>query len=145
VPAAKQTQLAVLIGIPYYPGKSLLSVLYQKNRADYIASRHSKTTKLWWRKLFWNSLYFWNMRQNRRMQKTLSQGLQTPQTLQTLCIRNRDDMCCREDIWKVPTLSKAAFVSISGVHDDLWVHPEPYAAIIKAYYGANVLAQTKAQ
>jgi hypothetical protein len=144
IPDGSTTSLAVLIGIPYWPGRSLVGVLYEKNRHEHNVSRDDGTALKWWIKFWWNSFYFWNMHQNILMKRAMSRGFKVPSTPNTLCIRNRGDDCCIETIWQLPALQNSAFVSIPGEHDDLWMHPGAYAAIIKAYYGANILASTKA-
>jgi hypothetical protein len=144
VPTSGTTHLSVLIGVSYRPGTSIITTLYQKNTREYTSSRHQGTTASWWRKFRWNSVYFWNLRRNIAMQLALTRGLTMPPS-QTLCIRNRDDDCCTPDLWQLPALSDASFVSVPGQHDDLWMHPEGYAAIIKAYYGASILASTKSK
>jgi hypothetical protein len=138
------TQLTVFIGFPYWPGRSLLYTLFKKNRHEYMVSRRNGTSKAWWAKLRWNSLYFWNMRRNLSMQRAMRRGPQVP-TGQPLCIRNRGDDCCIPEIWRTSSLEKCVFVSVPGEHDHLWMHPEVYTAIIKAYYGTNVLASPKTE
>jgi hypothetical protein len=143
LPRKSNARLAVLIGLPYWPDRSLIRTLYKKNRHEHTVSRESGTELQWWVKFWWNSFYFWNMRQNLPMKRAMSRGIQTPAVPTTLCIRNRGDDCCIETIWQLPALTNSAFVSIPGEHDDLWMHPELYAAIIKAYYGASILAPTE--
>jgi hypothetical protein len=145
VPRSASLRLAVLIGIPYWPGRTLIGMLWQKNRHEYVLSRENGSGKQWWRKLYWNGFYFWNMSQNVAMWRALTQGLQKPSAGKTLCIRNRNDDCCTPSIWQHTVLNEAAFVSLRGEHDDLWMHPEAYAAMIKTYYGANVLAPSEAK
>lgn len=143
-PKSTRLRLSVYIGTPYRPVKSLPGMLYAKNKQEYAKSRQDGTTRQWWRKFHWNCFYFWNMRRNLAMQLALSRELEAP-TGQLLCIRNQNDQCCATTIWQAPTLQRTSFISLTGEHDDLWMHPESYAAIIKAYYGASVLAPTKAK
>jgi hypothetical protein len=145
IPSGAKARLAVLIGIPYWPGRPLVATLYEKNRHEHEVSRDNGTALQWWIKFWWNSFYFWNMRQNLAMQRAMSKGMQPPPVARTLCIRNRGDDCCIETIWQLPALKDSSFVSIPGEHDHLWMHPEAYAAIIKAYYGASILAATETE
>jgi len=138
-PSSSTSQVTIFIGFPYWPGKSLITTLMEKNRREYRISQRTGTARAWWAKLGWNSFYFWNMRRNVAMRRAMEHGPQTPAG-PTVCLRNRDDDCCTPEIWSVSAFKKCAFISLAGEHDHLWMHPEAYTGIIKAYYGANVLA-----
>lgn len=139
-PSNHTARLVVFVGIPYSPKKSVIATLIRKNIQEERLSRVNHQRKQWLIKFMWHGVYFWRMDRNIAMSLRVSQGPQTLSSAQTLCIRNKDDDFCTDLIWQLPTLKDAAFLSLPGSHDDLWVHPEAYAGIIKAYYGANVLA-----
>lgn len=145
LPTSSRAQLNVFIGFPYWPNRSLVATLYKKNRREYLVSQRSGTTRTWWVKFRWNSIYFWNVRKNFSMWRAMKSGPQPPKEPDTLCIRNRDDDCCTPEIWQVPSLRQCAFLSVPGEHDHLWMHPSGYTAIIEAYYGASILASAKTQ
>ncbi len=144
-PSACKAKLAVCIGIPYWPDKSLVRTLISKNVEQFKGSRSIEQQEQWWGKFFWHGVYFWRIDRNIAMLRKRKSGPQTLPDAKMLYIRNREDGFMTERIYMLPNLRKASFVSLPGTHDDLWMHPDAYAAIIKAYYGANILASTKAE
>ena len=143
IPTTSHARLVVYVGYPWWPGRSLINALYRKNRREHAVSRRKGTTRQWWKKFLWNSIYFWNMSRNFSMWQAMKRGPEALRYSRVLCIRNKDDDCCTSAIWKVPELKQCAFLSARGEHDHLWVHPDVYAVMIKAYYGAIILAQTE--
>lgn len=140
VPKETHAKLVIMVGIPFRSGYSTFNTLLKKNTREFREYHRTGLGKQWRTKLSWNIVYFWNMANNWQMLRAMRKGLQPATGRRVICIRNRDDDCCTELISQQKGLERYAFLSLPGSHDDLWIHSDTYAAIIKAYYGAEVLA-----
>jgi hypothetical protein len=139
LPKAHHAQLILLIGLPYWPGKSIATALLEKIRLDISTHRQNRSLAQWLRKTTWNSWYFWNTANNRRMLLGKRTG-EHWQATHAMLVRNRNDVTCTPDPEDLHFEHPPALLSLFGQHDDCWIHPETYLAIIQAYYGHELLA-----
>lgn len=132
IPPTPQAKRLIMIGLPFTPGKSTARALLEKNRAEFRYFRRQHHLVAWLHKLCWHSLYFWKMPTNFRMLQAQRQGAFW-QLQRVTVIRNRDDLCCTPDCTALMFGQPPALIALSGQHDDLWLHPEPYLDIINYY------------
>src|SRR5205814_9737296 len=64
VPNDTRATLVVLIGLTFWPGKTLGSRGRQKIRMEYNLFRRKGQLGAWLVKTFWNGFYFWNVPQD---------------------------------------------------------------------------------
>src|SRR5690242_14794905 len=64
IPKRPAAKLIIQIGIPYWPGRSILRSLCLKIIDDLRDHHKGGSLRFWLRKTVWNSLYFWNMVRN---------------------------------------------------------------------------------
>lgn len=138
VPPISRAKLVVLIGLPHWPGKSTLRALIQKIALDARTGR-GRLPQLA-HKTFWNVVYFGNFANNWRMWRGKNSGNCRHITARTVLIRNQKDTFCTPNFANLPFQTPPALLAVDGQHDDCWLHPERYLAIIKAYHG-QILAQ----
>jgi hypothetical protein len=133
VPQTSRAMTIMLIGIPYWPGKSVLMCLWQKVRADFASSipQHRFAERI--RKSGWNVVYFfgslrWCFELVRRRKSALPY---TPPQARVILVRNKHDALCTPDI--AETVKKKpgySFRAMPDDHDDCWHNPERYVALI---------------
>lgn len=135
VPDDTRASLVVLIGLTFWPGKTLGSRARQKLRMEYDLFRGEGQLGAWLIKTLWNGFYFWNIRRDLVMQRRLrTYDMHGLQGRTVVHIRNEDDAFCSPQITTAPFLSDAHFVTVSGQHDDWWIHPERYIDVISQYW-----------
>jgi hypothetical protein len=133
LPEQHRARLVLLIGVPHWPGKSMARGIYQKVVSDYALHRHTQMLRQWLLKTSWHGIYFWHMVYNWRMLRAIKRPFHTDAD-RVVLIRNREDTSCTPDIAQLPALPQQTFLALPGQHDDCWLHPERYAAIINAVY-----------
>jgi len=131
VPGDLPTKQVIMIGLTYWPGKSILKALIQKNWNDVQYHRRDRKGLAWLQKVRWNVVYFWNMRRNFAMLRERKRGDFWRVKHLTL-IRNDEDSFCTPDIASLPFAHKPAFVAVPDQHDDCWLHPHRYLAVIQS-------------
>jgi hypothetical protein len=135
LPAPDKEQTIILIGPPYWPGKSLTGRMARKVWYDYKARKTEHKLGYFLTKTFWNVFYFCgdirlglliasNTRKNNFYRALKKQNV--------MIIRNDDDAWCQPDI--VGRLKSDHLVCLPGEHDDCWIRPEPYVAILKSIH-----------
>jgi hypothetical protein len=139
VPKNCQAKLVIFIGLPFWPGKSMLGTLRQKIWLDVRTSRNRMPQIL--RKTTWHLIYFWNMVNNWRMLEGKRSRAWEHSSTTTVLIRNRYDAMCTANIRALHGDDSPILLSMEGQHDDCWTDTGTYLAIIKAYYG-RLLAKT---
>jgi hypothetical protein len=141
VPENNHAKLVLLIGLPCWPGKSTAKALRQKVWLDIITHQRNGLLAEWLQKTGWHSWYFWNMANNRRMLRGMRAEAHRTAT-DAVLVRNQNDVQCTPDPRQLHFNYSPPLLSLPGQHDDCWLHPEPYIAIIQSYYGQKLLAQT---
>jgi hypothetical protein len=135
-----EAKLILLIGLPDSQYSLLRVTLVKKIKLDAQMYYRDHIFGQWLYKTFWHTVYFWNMANNWHM----LHGLKTHARYDSgnaVLIRNRDDITASDDP-KQLHIKNMPLLSLTGQHDDCWLHPEKYLAIIQAYYGQRLLAQT---
>lgn|GEM_PF-1740220 len=129
----------VLVNPPHqYVGAAFKNTL-KKIQEDY---RHHKTHRKTWQFFVKNTWNIWYMlaefpRQRQMIRLVPKQHTILPKlnAKQLLFIATRDDpWASRITTKSITSNPRYSFVSLEGSHDDVWMHPEHYVAIIKASY-----------
>jgi hypothetical protein len=133
VPENHNAKLILLIGLPYWPGKSLLKCIIQKNNMALTTAVREKTLGTFLCKLPWHALYMANMRRNFQMlgghKSSIVWQTSSPKTV---LIRNRYDANCTNKPNELKFQHSAALLSLPYEHDDCWDHPELYADVVQS-------------
>ncbi|HSW99696.1 MAG TPA: hypothetical protein VLH38_01535 [Patescibacteria group bacterium] len=130
VPKDLPAKQIIMIGLTYWPHKSILRALFEKNWNDFHFHRRSRNARHWLRKFIWNTIYFWNWPHNIRMLRARKRGEFWHLKRLTL-IRNEEDSFCTPDIANIPFTHKPDFIELPDQHDDCWLHPKHYIAVIQ--------------
>jgi len=134
VPEHPAAKLIIQIGIPYWPGRSILKSLCLKIIADWRDHHKGGSIRFWLRKTGWNGLYFWNMVNNVRMLRGRHAGTLWRFGSVTTVVRPEKDPVCTPDASALPFTTPPRFITIPGQHDDCWRYPQDYIALIQAEY-----------
>lgn len=130
VPKDLRAKQIIMIGLTHWPGKSLVWALVQKNWNDFHCHRRDRKGMAWVKKFAWNTIYFWNMRRNLAMWQARTRG-DYWQVKRLTLIRNQEDTFCTPDLASLPFTHKPRFVELPDQHDDCWLHPTRYVAVIQ--------------
>ena len=129
VPSDLPAKQVIMIGLTYWPGKSILRALIQKNVNDFRFHRRDRNQRGWLQKFRWNLVYFWNMPRNLTMLRARQRG-EFWQVQRLTLVRNREDSFCTPDLASLPFTHRPRFVELPGQHDDCWLHPQRYIPVI---------------
>jgi hypothetical protein len=136
LPDTGREQLTVLIGPPFWPGRSMFVCFLIKAWRDFWYHRSHGLTRVWFRKTLHNTLYILGglrkaiaiARYAHRQNFYLAL-----QQKRVLIIRNEHDAFLTPDADKI--LSKHAdfkFRTVPDEHDDCWLHPERYIDLLQS-------------
>ncbi len=128
-----------LVGPTYWPGRSMLRSLLEKNASDFKSHRRGRLARQWADKFRWNVYYFWNMPRNIAMLCALKNP-PSWRARHVTVVRNHDDSFCTPDFNSLPFTHKARFIELPGQHDDIWLHPEPYIQLLQSICRAGAAA-----
>ena len=130
VPPDVPARQVIMIGLTYWPGKSILRALVQKNANDFRAHRGDRNLPAWAHKFAWNMVYFWNMPHNFRMLRSRARGdfWRAPHLT---VVRNQEDTFCTPDLANLPFAHPPRLVELPDQHDDCWLHPDRYVSVIQ--------------
>jgi hypothetical protein len=146
IPANNHDKLILLIGpCNGYRGRSMFLTQIKKVLVDLDYSVKHRLFMLWLYKSFWHAIYLaYKQRTNsvmyrgsRRLGKVLPKL--NPKLLSVILYRN-DPWSWHGNRDELLKLEQACLISHSGLHDDLWMHPEQYVAILQYLYETRVLA-----
>lgn len=136
LPDTGPKQLTVLIGPPYWPGRSIIFCFLRKAIDDFRYYRRQHLTRAWFVKTRHNTLYIlgglrkaWAIYRNARQYKFFMML----HNKRVLIIRNENDQFLTPEAPEL--LGKYAnfhFKTVSGEHDDCWLHPELYINLIQS-------------
>jgi hypothetical protein len=130
VPHDLPARQVIMIGLTHWPGKSIVRALIEKNWDDFRFHASSRNIRAWLHKFSWNLVYFWNMPRNLQMLRDRKRG-DFWQAKRVTLVRNKEDTFCTPDIKSLPFAHPPKFIELPDQHDDIWLHPERYTAIIK--------------
>lgn len=129
--APRPKQHVVMIGLPYWPDRSMLGALARKVAADIKTHHREGELSYWLHKTIWNSVYFWRMGNNIRMLRGRSSGAFWMYPNLTL-VRNTHDAMCTPHIPLGRFKHQPQFVELPGHHDDCWRMPTPIVRIVQS-------------
>jgi hypothetical protein len=132
VPARHRAQVVVLIGLPYWPGRSwIVSTAKKVWREAKLYHRRHKHAE-WVRKWAHHLRYSTNLGHDVRMgiNRPLTKPWNSPQ--HQYIVRNRHDEYCAPSVANLPYRGPRTFLSLPGEHDDCWEHPERYAHLLQS-------------
>jgi hypothetical protein len=134
--------LYILIGPPYWPGKSIFSRVFAKKRADNHAVRLNHGWKYWLSKNIHEIIYVF-AKPSYTVTALRNNGsldfLGELQTKSVYLIRNQDDYFCSADIQTaLAAYPNVTYVSMPGEHDDYYTNPQPYIDLLSGYFKSTV-------
>ncbi|MEI9914462.1 MAG: hypothetical protein WDN66_05885 [Candidatus Saccharibacteria bacterium] len=117
----KSNKVTILIGPPYYPGKSVRVSISQKRKHD----RKNLPFLEYIHKLLWNIFYIISkpLVTLRAGRVIYSEDPLSKAGSNSIVIQNDDDAFCAPNLNK---LIKQRVVKLPGQHDDCWFNPVPY-------------------
>jgi len=133
IPKGIEGKTIVLIGLPYWPGRSIPASIRMKLKAEVGSHRKDESLGWWLNKLFHNGWYILT-----RPSKTYSafsrqkpENLPDGKTNRVTLFRPSGDTFCHPDVMKMlPKAKNYKFIEISGAHDDCWLKPESYVDLL---------------
>lgn len=131
LPSGLKSKLVVLVGLPYWPGKSLVRAVNQKVMSDFSYHRHDRTAAKWIKKTALNVFYFFNFKNNFAMLNGRGFYLKNLEGHVVALIRNQEDTTTTPEFNKLPQSSISTYISLYGQHDDCWLHPEIYSKLLR--------------
>jgi len=133
VPEATQGQKVILVGPPYWPGKSPLKSMLEKVYFDMKYRTSERNYVYFIQKTFWNIVYLLadipravSISKAVRLKKLVKQFNKSSCTV----VRNQDDAWCTPHIQTELNNESATFHELPGEHDDCWIHPDKYIEIL---------------
>lgn len=134
VPVKSPAKLVILIDPPYWPGKTIVSRLFVKKYQDNRLTRRTLGWKAWLAKTGWEAFYILAkpgyttaaLKKNGSLD-FLNDLKQKPIYL----VRNDADYFCSADIQAALNgYPNITYVPLPGQHDDYYVNPGPYIALL---------------
>lgn len=134
IPERTPGQLLILVGPPYWPGKSGGTATMEKFRGDIRAAWQSHTVWFLVRKTGWNLFYaLRDIARTRHIIKTAPEhNFHTALSGHAVAVIRNDN-----DAYLTPKLTETLpdeeyfnFYHLPGGHDDVWQYPELHAATI---------------
>ncbi len=131
LPAKMEAKRVILIGIPYWPGKSVIKSLTNNLRHE----AKQKKGFIWWLKRSIHAAYYATLRapytfSGLRKRSKLRFNLPSDPS-GVIMIRNELDGFCHPDIQKIlPQTAKYRLINVGGGHEDWWINPAPYVDLI---------------
>ncbi len=134
LPGRSRAKLILLIGLPYWPGRPLISSIIHNALLDMPMQVSS------WGVLFWLKLRLHNWvygfahpvhhikiwRSSRKALDLASAGAKV------VVIRNEQDVFCGPETEKyLEKFNKVEYIQLPGLHEDCWRFPEQYVTLIK--------------
>jgi hypothetical protein len=134
LPTQHQAELVVLIGLPWWPGRKLISSIVKKSKNEQNYHRKDRSFKWWLNKIAHNGWYILSKPSKswRGLRYHGPRYLPFMKQGKILLIRPSDDTFCSPEIMKLlgyPPNYK--FIEVPGAHDDCWLKPSTYIDLIK--------------
>jgi len=137
LPDDLSTKTVVMVAPPCGYQSSKFNLFWRNWRIDFRAHYTTGALGVFWRKDLYNFWYFitkpgYNYRIVRGVARFRFKLLRT-HAKKTIVITNRDDLWTRHIPERALQEEPAyTFIGLVGAHDDLWLNPERYVAILKA-------------
>jgi hypothetical protein len=141
IPKNAKAKLIVLVGLPYWPNRSLVYSGLIKLVEDFINTRKDMGLVWWINKTAHNLWYMVKYPRDTIFVATKHkpQNLPDPAKHKVLLIRNRQDSFCHPKINKILEKTKRyKFINLPAGHDDCWSGKQAYIDLImKAFASTN--------
>jgi hypothetical protein len=141
VPEDAQAKLIVLVGLPYWPNRSLVYSGIKKFTEDLLSARRNVGFLWWCNKTLHNMWYMLKYPKDTVFVATKHkpENLPKPKKHKVLMIRNQQDYFCHPKINKILDKTKGySFAELPGGHDDCWSGKQAYIDLImKAFASTN--------
>jgi hypothetical protein len=134
VPEEATAKLIVLVGLPYWPNRSLVYSGFKKFSEDFNNTKKDMGTTWWLNKTLHNIWYMLKYPRDTLMVATKHrvENLPDPKAHKVILIRNQEDSFCHPKINKIFDKSEGyEFISLPAGHDDCWSGKQAYVDIIK--------------
>jgi hypothetical protein len=133
LPETATGQVIMLIGPPYWPGRSINYRAAHKIWIDMKYAVKPRDCFYSLKKFFWNLYYLLTQaRRTKRIIESANYDVEAIiKTHKAILVRNKDDAWLTPDLGHLPADEPAIIVrDLPGEHDDCWRHPESYVAIL---------------
>lgn len=133
VPKETAAKHIVLIGLPYWPGRSVLASVVLKLKSEIRLHRRDKSLGWWINKTIHNGWYIVAHlpKTYRGITGRKLANLPDGTKHKVILIRADDDSFCHPDAMKKLSPAKNySFFKMPGAHDDCWLKPEPYVDLL---------------
>jgi hypothetical protein len=134
IPKNTKAKLIVLVGLPYWPNRSLIYSGIIKIGEDFKNTKKDMGVMWWLNKTLHNFWYMVKYPRDTVLVATKHQvkNLPDPAKHKILLIRNIDDRFCHPKISKILDKTKGyQLIELPGGHDDCWTGKQVYADLIK--------------
>ena len=136
VPKDVPAQTIILVGLPYWPGRSSLSSVL-KNLTVGLRQHHSEGDIKWWFSKLAHNLYYIITRPQANWYVLTRHKIEnlpiSNEGKKIILVRNQEDTFCHPDVQKlVQRVSEYKFIELPGAHDNCWVNPAKYINLIRS-------------
>jgi hypothetical protein len=134
IPKNVQAKKIILVGLPYWPERSLIYSGISKVLEDFKNTRKDMGLSWWLDKTIHNCWYMLKYPRDTLFVATKhkTENLPDPHKHEVILVRNDDDRFCHPDITKILELAKNyKFVQMPSGHDDCWSGKNSYVELIK--------------
>jgi hypothetical protein len=135
VPKNNKAQSVFLVGLPYWPGRSLAASVVYKLTSEIKYHRKNEGLVWWLGKIAHNTWYILSRPRSSFYLLTHHKQSRLPvasKKSKVVLVRPSDDPMCHPKIMKMLSLAKTyKFIEIPGAHDDCWIKPKEYIALIQ--------------
>jgi hypothetical protein len=135
VPKNAKAKLIILVGLPYWPERSLIYSGFLKVGEDFLNTKKDMGVMWWLNKTFHNLWYMFKYPRDTILVATKHkvENLPSDGKHKVILVRNRDDRFCHPDINKIlKQAEKYEFVNLPAGHDDCWSGKQKYIDLIKS-------------
>lgn len=139
LPSDTSSKLIVLASPPCEYSDSIFKNTLRKVGIDYKAHRELRRLRHFIHKTGWSSLYFFtHTKRHREMLRHMPHSVSNLPMIQarkTVVIGTKDDpWSSRISHATITRNTDYIFINMNATHDDIWMHPERYVAIIQSTY-----------
>ncbi|MBI2798609.1 hypothetical protein HYX70_04985 [Candidatus Saccharibacteria bacterium] len=135
IPADSKAEVAIMCGVPHWPGRKLPGRLIKKTTGDFLGYKSDQGTVKWLKKMNWNIYYFFaRPKHNLKMWRAYKPNrdhfnLNIPKTV--LLQNDQDYFANSSAVRELASKNGWDVYRFAGQHDDIWENPEPYAQTTK--------------
>jgi hypothetical protein len=136
LPASTSARLIILIGVPFWPGKAILTAMHQKTLQEFGLRKAEKQLGKWLERMKLHLWYLCNLPIAVKLWRGRHLGnVWSVSNRRLVLVRNHDDVYCTPELGSLPFKKAPEIVELPGQHDDCWDNPAPYIRILEQYYG----------